>query len=51
MALNNLNLRAQMLWDNIRRGDLSTVVNLLENGAINLEERDEVRLVIVTTNQ
>ncbi|XP_052793436.1 kinase D-interacting substrate of 220 kDa B-like isoform X2 [Mya arenaria] len=39
MALNNL--RSQMLWENIRNCDLSAVVNLLENGTINLEERDE----------
>ncbi|CAG2197132.1 ARMS [Mytilus edulis] len=30
-----------MLWDSIRRGDLSASVTLLENGNINLEERDE----------
>ncbi|XP_060576340.1 kinase D-interacting substrate of 220 kDa B-like [Ruditapes philippinarum] len=35
------NFRSQMLWENIRKGDLSAVVNLLENGTINLEERDE----------
>ncbi|XP_045203576.2 kinase D-interacting substrate of 220 kDa B-like isoform X2 [Mercenaria mercenaria] len=39
MAL--VGFRSQMLWENIRKGDLSAVVNLLENGTINLEERDE----------
>ncbi|XP_076071135.1 kinase D-interacting substrate of 220 kDa-like [Mytilus galloprovincialis] len=34
-------LKTQMLWDSIRRGDLSASVTLLENGNINLEERDE----------
>ncbi|KAL4230991.1 hypothetical protein ACF0H5_011364 [Mactra antiquata] len=35
------NFRSQMLWDNIQKGDVSAVVNLLENGTINLEERNE----------
>ena len=39
-----LNFKSQMLWENIQKGDLSTVVNLLQNGDINLEERDEVTL-------
>ncbi|XP_046564422.1 kinase D-interacting substrate of 220 kDa B-like [Haliotis rubra] len=33
--------KAQMLWDNIEKGDLSAVHGLLESGNINLEERDE----------
>jgi len=44
MALNNF--RSQMLWENIRKADLSAVVNLLENGTINLEERDDVSYII-----
>lgn len=34
-------LKAQTLWSNIKKGDLSAVVNILENGNINFEERDE----------
>ena len=34
--------RTQMLWDAITKGDLTAVINLLENKSINLEERDEV---------
>ena len=34
--------RTQMLWENIRKGDLSASAQLLQNGNINLEERDEV---------
>lgn len=33
-----------MLWENIRKGDLSAVHGLLESGNINLEERDEVSI-------
>ncbi|XP_052281428.1 kinase D-interacting substrate of 220 kDa B-like isoform X3 [Dreissena polymorpha] len=41
MALAQNNLRSQMLWENIRRGDLSNVRTLLQNKTINLEERDD----------
>ena len=36
------NLKSQMLWDCIEKQDLSGVVNLLQKGDINLEERDLV---------
>ncbi|KAH9492624.1 hypothetical protein Btru_024102 [Bulinus truncatus] len=32
--------KAQLLWDNITRKDLSAVHGMLENGHVNLEERD-----------
>ncbi|KAI8798891.1 kinase D-interacting substrate of 220 kDa B, partial [Biomphalaria glabrata] len=32
--------KAQLLWDNIIRKDLSAVHSMLENGHVNLEERD-----------
>ena len=34
--------KAQMLWDNIEKGDLTAVHGLLEHSNINLEERDDV---------
>ena len=34
-----------MLWDSIEKDDLSGVVNLLQKGDINLEERDIVCLL------
>ena len=36
------NFKSQMLWEYIEKGDLTALVNLLQNGTINLEERDEV---------
>ncbi|KAJ8297534.1 hypothetical protein KUTeg_024065 [Tegillarca granosa] len=33
--------KTQMLWDSIRKGDLTASISLLENRTINLEERDE----------
>nr|KAG5701758.1 hypothetical protein BaRGS_000748 [Batillaria attramentaria] len=33
--------KARMLWENIKKGDLTAVHGLLESGNINLEERDE----------
>lgn len=33
--------KARMLWENIRKGDLTAVHSLLESGNINLEERDD----------
>ncbi|OWF35590.1 kinase D-interacting substrate of 220 kDa-like [Mizuhopecten yessoensis] len=33
--------KAQLLWDSINKGDLTNTINLLENGTINPEERDE----------
>ncbi|XP_064610180.1 kinase D-interacting substrate of 220 kDa-like isoform X2 [Liolophura sinensis] len=36
-----ISFRGQLLWENIKRGDLAAVVNLLESGGINLEEKDE----------
>ena len=39
--------KTKMLWENIHRGDLSAVHGLLQNGDINLEERDDVSYAIV----
>ncbi|KAK3100286.1 hypothetical protein FSP39_017608 [Pinctada imbricata] len=33
--------KTQMLWDSIRKGDLTATIGLLQSGNINLEERDE----------
>ena len=34
--------KTQMLWEAIRKGDLTGAIGLLESGNINLEERDGV---------
>ncbi|XP_069130680.1 kinase D-interacting substrate of 220 kDa B-like isoform X1 [Argopecten irradians] len=33
--------KTQLLWDSISKGDLTSTINLLENGTINPEERDQ----------
>ncbi|XP_033742353.1 LOW QUALITY PROTEIN: kinase D-interacting substrate of 220 kDa B-like [Pecten maximus] len=33
--------KTQLLWDSISKGDLANTINLLENGTINPEERDQ----------
>ncbi|XP_060080906.1 kinase D-interacting substrate of 220 kDa-like [Ylistrum balloti] len=33
--------KTQLLWESINKGDLTNTINLLENGTINPEERDE----------
>ena len=42
------NFLTKQLWSHINAGDLSAVHTMLESANVNLEERDEVRIVLHT---